>query len=297
MCENNSFSPFMLRLGRRLVRFEHPAVMGILNVTLDSFYDGGRYLGKDQMVERAVQMVEDGADIIDIGAVSTRPGAKLLPPDEESERLVAAVTAVRQRLPQTPISVDTCFSLPAKAAVEAGADIVNDISGGAFDKEMFSTVAELGVPYVLMHNLTTPDRMQDCHVYTDIVQEVAYFFSERLDILRRLGVGDVIIDPGFGFSKSLDDNYDLFAGLGELRELFPTTPLLVAISRKSMIYKLLDTNPDEALTGTVALHAAALLAGAQMLRAHDVKQARQTIAVVEKLMKSQNNSTSGLCHS
>lgn len=287
----------MLRLGRRIVRFEHPAVMGILNVTPDSFYDGGRYLGKDQMVERAVQMVEDGADIIDIGAVSTRPGAKLLPPDEESERLVAAVTAVRQRLPQTPISVDTCFSLPAKAAVEAGADIVNDISGGAFDKEMFSTVAELGVPYVLMHNLTTPDRMQGCHVYTDIVQEVAYFFSERLDILRRLGVGDVIIDPGFGFSKSLDDNYDLFAGLGELRELFPTTPLLVAISRKSMIYKLLDTNPDEALTGTVALHAAALLAGAQMLRAHDVKQARQTIAVVEKLMKSQNNSTSGLCHS
>lgn len=287
----------MLRLGRRIVRFEHPAVMGILNVTPDSFYDGGRYLGKDQMVERAVQMVEDGADIIDIGAVSTRPGAKLLPPDEESERLVAAVTAVRQRLPQTPISVDTCFSLPAKAAVEAGADIVNDISGGAFDKEMFSTVAELGVPYVLMHNLTTPDRMQDCHVYCNIVQEVAYFFSERLDILRRLGVGDVIIDPGFGFSKSLDDNYDLFAGLGELRELFPTTPLLVAISRKSMIYKLLDTNPDEALTGTVALHAAALLAGAQMLRAHDVKQARQTIAVVEKLMKSQNNSTSGLCHS
>lgn len=287
----------MLRLGRRIVRFEHPAVMGILNVTPDSFYDGGRYLGKDQMVERAVQMVEDGADIIDIGAVSTRPGAKLLPPDEESERLVAAVTAVRQRLPQTPISVDTCFSLPAKAAVEAGADIVNDISGGAFDKEMFSTVAELGVPYVLMHNLTTPDRMQGCHVYTDIVQEVAYFFSERLDILRRLGVGDVIIDPGFGFSKSLDDNYDLFAGLGELRELFPTTPLLVAISRKSMIYKLLDTSPDEALTGTVALHAAALLAGAQMLRAHDVKQARQTIAVVEKLMKSQNNSTSGLCHS
>lgn len=283
MSENYSFSPFTIRFGGRLVRFDRPAVMGILNVTPDSFYDGGRHLDPSQWVSHARRMLDEGADIIDIGVVSTRPGAQLLSPEAETERLVPVVEAVRSGCPSALISVDTCYALPASKAVAAGADMINDISGGAFDESMFPTVAALQVPYVLMHNLATPDHMQDNPHYDDILQSVVSFFSERLDRLHRLGVADVVIDPGFGFSKTLDHNYQLFAELGNLRRLFPTTPLLVAISRKSMIYKLLDTNPDGALTGTTALHAAALLAGAQMLRVHDVKEARQTIAVIGRL--------------
>ncbi len=238
------------------------------------------------MVKRAEQLVSDGADIIDIGVVSTRPGAQLLPPDEEARRLSYVTKLVRRLLPQAVISVDTCFSLPARAAVESGADIINDISGGAFDPEMFSTVAQMHTAYVLMHNLDTPDRMQNNPHYDDIVQEVTLFLSSRIDKLRRMGVSDIIIDLGFGFSKTLDHNYQLFSALPQFRSLFPTTPLLVAVSRKSMIYKLVGTTPDNALHGTTALHAAALLAGASMLRVHDVDAARQTIDVISKLMNS-----------
>lgn len=289
MSENKSFTSFSICCGDRLVCYERPAVMGILNATPDSFYDGGRYIGEAQLVEHAVQMADEGADIIDIGVVSTRPGTQLLEPDEEAKRLAAAVSAVRRELPQAVISVDTCFSLPARAAVEAGADIVNDIGGGAFDPDMFPTVADLRTPYVLMHNPygTATDPAGIAHLPADGPVDITADVVQRLSTLNarlhEMGVRDVIIDPGFGFSKNLDQNYRLLDRVGELRTLFPNNPLLVALSRKSMIYKLLGTAPDDALAGTVALHAAALRQGTQMLRVHDVRAARQTIDVIMKL--------------
>lgn len=291
---NNYFSPFVLRCGSRLVSYDRPAVMGILNATPDSFYDGGRYTDEATIVERAEQMVREGADIVDIGVVSTRPGAVLLSPDDEARRLVAAVAAVRRHLPEAVISVDTCYALPARAAVEAGADIVNDIGGGDFDPAMFDTVAALQTPYVLMLNpYGSPEEPTGlsripADAPDETMPQAVKFFSQRIAQLREKGVADIIIDPGFGFSKTLQQNYSLLANLGELRTLFPTTPLLVALSRKSMIYKLLDTTPDDALTGTVALHTAALLQGAQLLRVHDVRAARHTIKVTSELISNGN---------
>lgn len=291
MSINNSFSNFSLRCGDRIVAFDRPAVMGILNATPDSFYDGGRYPTEGQWVDRAVTMVEEGADIIDIGVVSTRPGATLLAPDEETHRLADVVSAVRRQLPDALISVDTCYSLPARAAVDAGADIINDISGGAFDDQMFSTVANLGTPYILMHNtLASADDpagvkgRASFQGHYDVMEDMVISLSKLNARLRELGVCDVIIDPGFGFSKTLDENYHVMAHLSELRQLFPDNPLLVALSRKSLIYKLLNTTPDDALTGTIALHASALLAGAQLLRVHDVRAARHTIDVIGKMV-------------
>lgn len=260
--------------------------MGILNVTSDSFFDGGRYGDEKSVLDRVGQMLSEGADIIDIGAVSTRPGGQLLPPDEEAARLVPVVSCVRNRYPDALISVDTCYSVPASAAVEAGADIVNDISGGQFDEAMFPTIARLQVPYVLTHTRGTPDRMLDNVLYDSLFQEVCLYFSERLEQLCRLGVSDVVIDPGFGFAKGLDDNYGLFAQMGELRQLFPRNPLLVGVSRKSMIYKLLETDPQGALAGTVALNAQALALGAQILRVHDVRETVQTVKILCKLWNS-----------
>lgn len=285
MIGNISFAPFTLCCGDRLVEFCRPAVMGILNATADSFYDGGRYVSERQIVERAINIDAEGADIIDIGVVSTRPGATMLTPDEEALRLSKVVAMVRRELPQSVISVDTCYSLPARAAVESGADIINDIGGGDFDNDMFSTVAELRTPYILMHNPHgSPDNPAGVGTSDPSpVVSMAKGFSAKLRKLYDLGVRDVVIDPGFGFSKTLDDNYVLMSHIDELRRLFPNNPLLVALSRKSMIYKLLGTTPDDALVGTVALHTVALLAGAQMLRAHDVRATRQTIDVVGKM--------------
>lgn len=279
MRKDTTFSEFSIKMHT----FHRPAVMGILNATPDSFYDGGRYQEEDTILSRARQIVEEGADIIDIGVVSSRPGAILLPPEEEAARLAPVVRMVRSEFPHMLISVDTCFSLPAARAVEAGADIINDISGGQFDSEMFPTVASLKVPYILMHTKGTPDHMQDNPHYDDILQEVAFYFSQKLDQLYRLGVNDVILDPGFGFAKSLDDNYDLFRQLPELIQLFPNEAMLVAISRKSMIYRLMGTTPQEALPGTIALNIAALQSGAQLLRVHDVKETIQAMKVMEKL--------------
>ena len=286
----------MLCCGDRVVRFDRPAVMGILNATPDSFYDGGRYVDESQWIERAVSMSGEGADIIDIGVVSTRPGAVLLTPDEEAKRLARVVSAVRRQLPDVLISVDTCYSLPVRTAVDSGADIVNDISGGAFDDQMFSTVARLGTPYILMHNplggVDDPAGVQGRKNYKgdyDVMADMVMRFSELNAQLREMGVRDVIIDPGFGFSKTLDENCHIMSHLSELRQLFPNNPLLVALSRKSMIYKLLDTTPQQVLAGTTALHAAALLAGAQLLRVHDVAAAHQTISVISCLLQNNVN--------
>ena len=279
MTKRQEFEPFSITVRGRLVTFRRPAVMGILNITPDSFYDGGRYREADAMLAQARRLLAEGADIIDVGAASSRPGAELPPPEVEAQRLREAVSLIRSELPEAIVSVDTCYSLPARTAVEAGADIVNDISGGQFDEAMFRTVAELQVPYILMHNRGLPGVMQQMTGYDDIVGDLTRYFSERLDTLYRLGVKDVWIDPGFGFAKSVEENYELLHRLDELTALF-REPLLTALSRKSMIYKRLGTTPDEALTGTVALDAIALEKGSRLLRVHDPRPAAETIRLL-----------------
>ena len=273
------FIPFSIATRGRLVTFDRPAVMGILNVTPDSFYDGGRHNEGEAVVEHARWLVAEGADIVDIGVVSSRPGAQLLPPEVEAQRLGEAVNMVRQALPEVLLSVDTCYSLPAEKAIEAGADIINDISGGLFDNGMFQTVAALQVPYILMHNRALPSEMQQHTGYDDIVDDLTKYFSSKLDTLYRLGVKDVWIDPGFGFAKTVEENYELLERLDELTGLF-REPLLTALSRKSMIYKKLGITPDEALNGTIALDAVALMKGSRLLRVHDPKPAVETIKML-----------------
>jgi dihydropteroate synthase len=271
--------PFSIVARGRLVEFRRPAVMGILNVTDDSFYDGGRYRSEEAIVQRAQQIVAEGADIIDIGAASSRPGAVLPPREVEAERLAEAVRIVRNVLPEALISVDTCYSMPARAAIEAGADIVNDICGGEVDEDMFSTVAELQVPYILMHggkeHLAGIKQMDD----GDPVDQLTKFFSARLDTLYRLGVKDVWLDPGLGFAKSMEQNFALLERLDELTTLF-REPVLVGLSRKRMIYTTLGTTPAEALNGTVALDTIALDRGAAVIRVHDVKPAVETVKLL-----------------
>lgn len=271
--------PFSIVSRGRLHAFRRPAVAGILNVTPDSFYDGGRYSTADAIVQRAQEIVAQGADMIDIGAASSRPGAVLPPPEEEAARLAEAVRLVRGALPEALISVDTCYALPARKAVEAGADMVNDIGGGEVDPQMFATVAELQVPYILMHggkeHLAGAKRMAD----GDPVDEVVRFFSSRLDALYRMGVKDVWLDPGFGFAKDTEQNFALLDRLDELTELF-REPLYIGLSRKRMIYNTLGTTADEALNGTVALDTLALDRGAAALRVHDVRPAVETVSLL-----------------
>lgn len=271
--------PFSIVSRGRLHAFRRPAVAGILNVTPDSFYDGGRYSTADAIVQRAQEIVAQGADMIDIGAASSRPGAVLPPPEEEAARLAEAVRLVRGALPEALISVDTCYALPARKAVEAGADMVNDIGGGEVDPQMFATVAELQVPYILMHggkeHLAGAKRMAD----GDPVDEVVRFFSSRLDALYRMGVKDVWLDPGFGFAKDTEQNFALLDRLDELTELF-REPLYIGLSRKRMIYNTLGTTADEAFSGTVALDALALDRGAAALRVHDVRPAVETVSLL-----------------
>lgn len=271
--------PFSIVSRGRLHAFRRPAVAGILNVTPDSFYDGGRYSTADAIVQRAQEIVAQGADMIDIGAASSRPGAVLPPPEEEAARLAEAVRLVRGALPEALISVDTCYALPARKAVEAGADMVNDIGGGEVDPQMFATVAELQVPYILMHggkeHLAGAKRMAD----GDPVDEVVRFFSSRLDTLYRMGVKDVWLDPGFGFAKDTEQNFALLDRLDELTELF-REPLYIGLSRKRMIYNTLGTTADEAFNGTVALDALALDRGAAALRVHDVRPAVETVSLL-----------------
>lgn len=274
-----NYTPFTITVRGRLVTFQRPVVMGILNITPDSFYDGGRHNTPNGMLEHARRLLDEGADIIDIGAASSRPGAQLLPPEVEAQRLVDAVTLLRRELPETLLSVDTCYSLPARRAIEAGADIVNDISGGQFDDDMLRTAADLQAPYILMHNRALPAEMQQHTGYSDIIDDLTKYFSEKLDILYRLGVKDVWLDPGFGFAKTVEENHELLHRLDELTSLF-REPLLTALSRKSMIYKPLGITPDEALPGTIALDAIALLKGSRLLRVHDPKPALQTIQLL-----------------
>jgi dihydropteroate synthase len=259
-----------------------PLIMGILNVTTDSFYDGGKYVTKESIVRRAEQILTEGGDIIDIGAMSTRPNAIEIPENEEIDRIVNATKLVRERFPETVISIDTYRASVADAALQAGADMINDISGGTFDPEMIPTIGKWQVPYCLMHTTTKPDTMQQNTHYEDILADILKFFGTQLEKLHEHFVHDIIIDPGFGFGKTLEQNYFLMKNLEVFHQL--GYPLLVGISRKSMIYKLLDTTPDNALNGTTVLNTIALMKGTAILRVHDVKEAVETKRIWNGLM-------------
>ncbi|MBO5381426.1 MAG: dihydropteroate synthase [Bacteroides sp.] len=274
--------PQYINLNGALMDLSTPRVMGILNLTPDSFFGGSRMQTAEQVVGRIEQMRNEGADMVDVGACSTRPGAQQPSLQEEMERLRKGLSLVREVWPEAVLSVDTYRSQVARMCVEEfGVAIVNDISAGQMDGEMFPTIAQLGVPYVMTHMQGTPETMQQQPHYQHILKEVCLFFAKQIDALRKLGAKDIILDPGFGFGKTLEHNYQLLANLHELN-LFDL-PLLVGVSRKSMVYKLLETTPDEALNGTTSLHTIALLKGANILRVHDVKEARQAVKIVGKL--------------
>lgn len=258
-----------------------PRVMGIINATPDSFFAGSRHQGLDDILHRAETMLADGADILDIGGMSSRPGADIIDVAEEIRRVIPAISAIKAAFPQAIVSIDTIRAEVAKQAVQAGAGIVNDISAGRLDADMYATVAALGVPYILMHARGTPATMQQQTDYEDVAQAVMDFFMAEIHTLRGLGVKDVVIDPGFGFAKTLDQNYELLKKLHVFRLL--GVPILAGVSRKSMIYKLLGTTPEEALNGTSVLHWVALEQGAQLLRVHDVKAAREVVQIFEKI--------------
>ncbi len=273
----------ILQLGKKNLDVSHPVVMGILNVTPDSFYDGGHYETETAIIGRIHQIVEEGAGIIDIGAYSTRPGAAMVDKKEEVARLAPAVELVRKYYPSVPVSIDTFRSEVAREIYHClGEVIVNDISGGTMDTEMFGFIAETRLPYVMMHIQGTPQTMQKNPVYRDVTKEVYRFFEERTDLLRAAGMENIILDPGFGFGKTLEHNYELMNHLDLFQEL--GYPLLVGISRKSMISRLLETTPAEALNGTTVLNTVALMKGAAILRVHDVKEAVETVKIVERFL-------------
>lgn len=271
-----------LNLRGKLYSLCEPKIMGILNVTPDSFYAESRTSDEEHIAARVQQLMDDGADMIDIGGYSSRPGADDISPEEEMNRLRRGLRVVRRLYPEVPISVDTFRADVARMCVEEeGADIINDISGGMMDRQMFRTVARLGVPYILMHMQGTPDTMQQAPHYDNLRREVMLYFAERIDRLCQMGAKDIIVDPGFGFGKTLEHNYELFHHLDDFN-LF-NLPLLVGISRKSMIYKLLGGTPQTSLNGTTVLNTIALMKGAHILRVHDVKEAVEAKRIVMKM--------------
>ncbi len=270
----------------KLFIFQHPMVMGVLNITPNSFYEDSRNPSFEMAIAQADKMIQEGVDIIDIGGVSTQLNADLLTFEEEVGRVVPAIKEIKRNHPNILISSDTFRSEVAKITVDAGADIINDVYGGRYDKNMFSTVAQLDVPYILMHSRGFSNTMQEQCNYKDVVSDVCYELSQSLFELRSLGVKDVILDPGFGFAKSLDQNYQLFEGLPFLQTL--DCPLLVGISRKSMIYNYLKSTPSQSLIGTTVLNTIGLLKSASIVRVHDVKEAVEVRELILKLKSSSN---------
>jgi len=266
----------------KLVDLSSPKVMGILNCTPDSFFDGGKYKDESQFLKQAEKLLYEGADFIDIGAYSSKPNAYFVTEEEETSRMAPIVELVLKHFPDTLISVDTFRASVAKAAVESGAAIVNDIAAGMLDDKMLETVGKLKVPYIMMHMRGTPQTMVKLTQYDDIIKEMLFYFSERIAQARKHGIDDIIIDPGFGFAKTLQQNYKVLNKM----ELFKITelPLLVGMSRKSMLYKLLDITPHEALNGTTVLNTIALTKGANILRVHDVKEAVECIRICSQLI-------------
>ncbi len=263
----------------KLLDFESPRIMGILNLTPDSFYDGGKYSENDLSIKQCERMIDEGAHIIDLGAFSSRPGADFISIEEEKQRLLPVLEMLSKKFPQLIFSVDTFRSEIAKQAYNHGADIINDISGGTLDENMFKTMAELQIPYILMHMKGNPQTMQNEAIEENVVEIVKSFFKNRVQELNDLGVKDIILDPGYGFGKTLKSNYELLKYQNELR--IDNLPVLSGISRKSMICKVLNINPKEALNGTNTLNVFALQNGANILRVHDVLEASQSIKLFE----------------
>lgn len=281
------FKTYSLNLRGRLVTIDHPWVMGIVNVTPDSFYSGSRVADERSLVERVRQMVADGADVIDVGACSTRPGSGQVDAIEEMARLQWSMAVIRREVPDVILSVDTYRADVARRCVEEwGADIINDISGGTMDEAMFPTMAMLNVPYVLMHMRGTPETMATLTDYNDVAADVLEWLARRIDELRQMGVGDVIADPGFGFAKTMEQNYQLLARLDAFHAL--DAPLLVGVSRKRMIYTPLDCTADDALNGTTVINTLALERGAHILRVHDVRAAAEAVKLVTLVRDNTN---------
>ena len=267
----------------RILDLHHPCVMGILNVTPDSFYDGGQFEDLDQVMAKVGQMLDEGAVIIDVGGMSSRPGAKIISEKEELTRVIPVIFEIKRKFPDAIISIDTLRAKIADRAINAGASIVNDISGGTFDLDMMNVVAEHQVPFIIMHMQGTPLNMQEQPSYDDVTLEILKYFAERLRRCNEMGINDVIIDPGFGFGKTIDHNYEILNKLSVFR-IFDV-PILCGLSRKSMIYKLLNTEATHALNGTTAAHMAALMKGARILRVHDVKEAVETVRIFKQLCR------------
>jgi dihydropteroate synthase len=271
----------MINCNGNLIDLSIPKVMGILNVTPNSFYDGGKHKNINSIIHQVDKMLSEGADFIDVGAYSSKPNAEFVSQDEEIKRLVHIIKELVNTFPNIIISVDTFRAEVAKIAVENGVAMINDISAGLLDEKMLQTVAYLKVPYIMMHLKGNPQTMQTLAKYDDIVKEMIFYFSERIEKARSFGISDIIIDPGFGFAKTVEQNYEVLQKM-ELFSLFEL-PLLAGISRKSMIYKVLENSPTEALNGTTVLNTIALQKGAKILRVHDVKEAVECIKLVSKV--------------
>lgn len=283
MADKNTVFQQKLSLNVRgsLLDLSRPKIMGILNLTPDSFYDGGLNNDPVMALNKAEMLLAESADILDLGAYSSRPGAEHISEQEELERLIPVIKAVAREFPDAVLSVDTFRSSVASAAINEGAHIINDISAGEMDKAMFKTVAALRVPYVLMHMKGTPQTMTGLTNYTDLTTEVCHYFASKIDQLKQLGVKDLIIDPGFGFAKTPEQSFELLKNLDFLK--ITGHPILAGLSRKSMIYKTLGTDAENALHGTIAANTIALMKGANILRVHDVKAAREAITIFEKV--------------
>lgn len=275
---------FTLNCKGRLLVAASPLVMGIINITPDSFYAGSRYEAINDMLRHASQMIKDGADILDIGGQSTRPGSQLLSAEEEMKRVIPAIEAIHAQYPESFISVDTFYSKVAIAAVAAGAEMVNDISSGEMDAHMLSTVAGLGVPYICMHMKGNPQSMQEQAVYEDVVKEVLDYFIAKTEACKKAGIHDLIIDPGFGFGKTIQHNFQLLKSLAVFKIL--EKPILTGLSRKSTVYKTLNITAEHALNGTTVLNTIALQNGASLLRVHDVKEAKEAVQLFGEYKKA-----------
>ncbi|MAN50129.1 MAG: dihydropteroate synthase [Flavobacteriales bacterium] len=256
-----------------------PKIMGIINMTEDSFYDGGTNYNSNKTLKKITKFIKEGADIIDIGGYSSRPGAKNISIKEEWKRIKDIIPIVNKNFPKTIISVDTFRSEIAKRAIENGAHIINDISGGSIDKSLFDTVANLKTPYILTHIKGNPENMQENPNYNSVINEITEYFQKKIKTLKSKGINNIIIDPGFGFGKSLQHNYEILNNLNKFKKF--NLPILVGVSRKSMIYRLLETNPKEALNGTTIVNTLCLLGGANILRVHDVKEAKECIKIIK----------------
>jgi len=274
--------PKYINVAGKLLDLSIPKVMGVINITPDSFYEGSRATEEKEILKAAAGIIEDGADIIDIGGYSSRPGAADVPPEEEKKRVLTAICLINKEFPEIIISIDTFRSEIAREAVsECGAHMINDISGGEADSNMFDVIQQLNVPYIIMHMQGMPVNMQDNPVYSDVVADILVWFSSKIDRLQSAGVKDIIIDPGFGFGKTIRHNFEILHRLGDFS--ISGLPLLVGMSRKSMIWKTLGVSPEEALNGTTVLNTIALMKGADILRVHDVKEAVQVVRLMEMI--------------